>query len=355
MKLECLTIVFVDIKNYTSKTSGQSRRANEDLLARFAGLVKPMVRAFNGTVVKALGDAFLITFKSPTDSLLCAMAVQDHLHARNARWTERERFQLRFAINAGEVRVDRNDVFGEAVNVASRIEGLADGGEIYFSEIVYLMMNRSEVPFKEVGLRKLKGIQKSVRVYRVPKLREVGVYKLAPSEDAGGDGPAPHSRPLPFGGLALKRVRSGVADLGGADGSFYLAQALAEAHYKATTRAGRFRPASRGLRFLAPAHYLGSFAAGAAAIPFSPATYRGLRTRLRGDFRQIRDSGVHRTRFFTRLALAALILAAALFGWSRYEVVQQAELRAEQQAKLLRVEVRRDEVRKASPVHVPWW
>ncbi|HTA17390.1 MAG TPA: adenylate/guanylate cyclase domain-containing protein [bacterium] len=355
MKLECLTIVFVDIKNYTSKTSGQSRRANEDLLARFAGLVKPMVRAFNGTVVKALGDAFLISFKSPTDSLLCAMAVQDHLHARNARWPERERFQLRFAINAGEVRVDRNDVFGEAVNVAARIEGLADGGEIYFSEIVYLMMNRSEVPFKEVGLRKLKGIQKSVRVYRVPKLREVGVYKLAPHDDARGDASAPHSRPLPFGGLALKRVRSGMAELAETDGSFYLAQALAEAHYKATARAARFKAGSRGLRVLAPAHYLGSLAFETAALPFSPATYRGLRTRLRADLKQIRESGAHRAKLFTRLAMLALLLTAVLFAWKRYMMVQQAELKAEQQAKILRVEVRREEVRKVSPVHVPWW
>jgi class 3 adenylate cyclase len=355
MKLECLTIVFVDIKNYTSKTSGQSRRANEALLARFAGLVKPMVRSFNGTVVKALGDAFLISFKSPTDSLLCAMAVQDQLHARNAQWAERERFELRFAINAGEVRVDRNDVFGEAVNVAARIEGLADGGEIYFSEIVYLMMNRSEVPFKEVGLRKLKGIQKAVRVYRVPKLKEVGVYKLAPHEDADGAGPALKTRPLPFGGLALKRVRSAAADLADADGSFYLVQALADAHYKATARAGRFGPKSPGQRILAPARYLGSFVAGAAAIPFSPATYRGLRARLRRDLRQLRDSGPLRTKLLTRLALAALMLAAVLFGWRRYELVQQAELRAEQQAKILRVEVRREEAKKESSHHFLWW
>ena len=165
MKLECLAIVFVDIKDYTPKTAGQSRKANERLLGRFAGLVRPMVRAFNGNVVKVMGDAYLITFKSPTDSLLCAMAVQDQLSNRNLQIPESERFELRFAINVGEVRVQKKDIFGTAVNIAARIEGLVDGGEIYFSEAAYLMMNKSEVPFEEIGYHKLKGIQNEVEVF----------------------------------------------------------------------------------------------------------------------------------------------------------------------------------------------
>lgn len=117
---------------------------------------------------------------------------------------------IRFAINLGEVRVERGDVFGEAVNIAARIEGLAEGGEIWFSESVYLTMNKSEVPFEEVGKRQLKGIEEPVGVYRIPKLAEVGSYKLAPKAGLAGKdatGRPADPRALPYGGMALARLR----------------------------------------------------------------------------------------------------------------------------------------------------
>ena len=126
MRLEVLTIVFVDIKDYTRKTSDQSRQANERLLARFAGLVKPMVRVFNGTLVKSIGDAYLITFKSPTDSLLCAMAAQDQLANRNALLPKDERFEVRFAINAGEVRINPSALPGAVAELVNNGEPITE-------------------------------------------------------------------------------------------------------------------------------------------------------------------------------------------------------------------------------------
>ncbi len=330
MKLECLAIVFVDIKDYTPKTAGQSHKANERLLGRFAGLVRPMVRAFDGNVVKVMGDAYLITFKSPTDSLLCAMAVQDQLSSRNLQIPESERFELRFAINVGEVRVQKNDIFGAAVNIAARIEGLADGGEIYFSEAAYLMMNKSEVPFEEMGYHKLKGIQNEVRIYRVPKLSEVGTYKLALPEGHTEDAQHASFQRLPFGGLALKKMYAHMSDLAEeTDGSFYFASALSEIHHTANAQATHIGVQASWHRIMFPLYYLRTFSTIAVKQAFSSHTYRGLLMRFKKAFNLFRDSATYRKKALLALLLAGLIIGVSFMAWQQHvmsqKVVQQAE------------------------------
>ncbi len=343
MKLECLAIVFVDIKDYTPKTAGQSRKANERLLGRFAGLVRPMSRAFNGNIVKVMGDAYLITFKSPTDALLCAMAVQDQLSNRNLQVPEVERFELRFAINVGEVRVLKKDIFGAAVNIAARIEGVVEGGEIYFSEAAHLMMNKSEVPFEEVGYHKLKGIQEEVRIYRVPKLSEVGAYQLALPEGHTEDALDVSFQRLPFGGLALKKVYVHMAGLAGEmDGSFYFGNALLETHHTANAQATHFGAQAWWHGIIFPLYYLNTFATIAVKLAFSMHTYRGLLTRFRKAFNLFRDSATYRKKALLILLVMGLI--AGVSGMARHQhvmeqkVVQQTEalesLKARQAAAL---------------------
>jgi adenylate cyclase len=212
MRTENLAIVFVDIAGYTPRTSSQTRQENVLMLRRFDGVVRPLVRAYNGRVVKTIGDAFLLTFRSPTDALLCSMAVHDRLVESDARVPLADRFTIRCAVNVGEVRIEDGDVFGEAVNIAARIEGKAGAGEIYFSESVFLSMTRSEVPSEEVGYAELKGISEKVRLYRVPRADEANSYTRK-QRDSSGAKPAPdspHPLPpiaLPFAGMGLDRVR----------------------------------------------------------------------------------------------------------------------------------------------------
>ena len=197
MRTENLAIVFVDIAGFTPRTSSQTREENLRMLKRFAGTVRPLVRAYRGQVIKTIGDAYLLTFRSPTDALLCSMAIHDLLAETDSNVDPCERFTIRAAVNVGDVRMEGNDVFGEAVNIAARIEGKTAAGEIYFSESVFLSMTRSEVPSAEVGYTELKGIAEKVRLYRVPRSSEL----------PQGDNVLAVSVNLPFGGRALDRVR----------------------------------------------------------------------------------------------------------------------------------------------------
>jgi len=210
MKIENLTIVFVDIKDFTKRTSEQSREDNERLLVIFSSLVRPIVKAFGGKIIKSLGDAYLITFHSPTDTLHCSMAIQDNLANINSKLKKEDQLEIRIAINVGEVRLEDGDIFGESVNIASRIESITDGGEIYFSEAVYLIMNKSEVPFEEIGPIKLKGVPEAIKIFRVPKINEVGQYRLKGEGKPEKVKVKEHSLEppqLPYGGFALERIK----------------------------------------------------------------------------------------------------------------------------------------------------
>jgi len=175
-----LTILITDIKGFTDKTSHRSRADIQRLLDDHRDVVLPVLEGRGGHLVKTMGDAFLMTYDSPTDAVLAGVAAQEALAKHNQDLTESERIEIRVAINAGEVNLAENDVFGEAVNIAARIEGVAEAGEVYFTEAVYLAMNKTEVPSSEIGLLQLKGIPEKVRVYKVRRETPVGSAQMPP-------------------------------------------------------------------------------------------------------------------------------------------------------------------------------
>jgi adenylate cyclase len=192
MRTENLAVMLTDMKGFTAATSRQTRAENAHLLALQDALILPVVRAFGGGRVKTIGDAYLVLFASPTAGLLCGMALQDRLWDYNRRAPEAERIEVRVVLSLGEVRLvgpaqRPTDVYGEAVNLASRVEAEAEAGEIWFTEAVRLVSDTGEVQADEVGLRPLKGVIEPVRLYRVARA------------GSGLDEP-------PFGGFALARV-----------------------------------------------------------------------------------------------------------------------------------------------------
>lgn len=191
MRTETLAIVFTDIKGYTAATSAQTHQENARMLKRVERIIEPVVRAYSGRVIKSIGDAYMIVFRSPTEAVRCATAVQDRLHQHNTSVPADKATHIRIAMNLGEVRVHRGDVFGEPVNIAARIESVTPADEIYISEAVYLTMNKSALPAEKVGEFELKGIPQPVTVFRMKKFASEGVD--ADSQAAG----------LPFGGTQL--------------------------------------------------------------------------------------------------------------------------------------------------------
>lgn len=162
-----LTIVFTDIKGFTERTSNSDREAVSRLLKKHEELLLPLAKSYNGVLIKTIGDAFLLSFASPTNAVLCAVMMQEKLKEFNATVIESEKIEIRIAMNTGEVIMRDGDVYGEPVNIAARIESLTDANEIWFSESTYLAMNRQEVPTSLIGEYRLKGIPEAVRVYRV--------------------------------------------------------------------------------------------------------------------------------------------------------------------------------------------
>jgi class 3 adenylate cyclase len=187
IRTENLTILFVDIAGFTATTNRQSRAQNAALLRTFDSTLMPHIKRYKGRVVKSIGDALLLTFRSPTDAMLCAMAMQDAMHEANLRLPDDEKIRIRVAANLGEVRVTPKDIFGEPVNVASRIEGIAPADEIYLSEAVFMAMNKAEVPAQEVGFRELAGIPQAIRIYSIPRF---ATHRLVPQNampEQGGE------------------------------------------------------------------------------------------------------------------------------------------------------------------------
>jgi len=189
MKTKNLAVMFTDIKGFTEKTSRKSRSEIKEMLKRHNESVLPVVARFGGRLVKTIGDAFLVTFESSTDAVLCGVAVQNALAELNKGRAKDDTIDIRIAINAGEVSVaEDGDIFGDAVNIASRIEGIAEAGEVFFTEAVYLSMNKNEVPSSEIGYRQFKGIADRIKVYKV--LKEDPVKPRSAADSACADEPS---------------------------------------------------------------------------------------------------------------------------------------------------------------------
>jgi len=196
VRTESRVVMLTDMQGFTAATSRQTREENARMLALHDALLTPVIDAFGGRHVKSIGDAYLVLFAAPTEALLCGAAIQDRLWDHARRVGEAERIAVRIALAMGDVRLDDGDVFGEAVNLASRIEGQAGAGEIWFAEALYWAADRSRVPVEELGWRALDGLPEQVRLFRVARVAGGSV----------GPGEGPASAGPPYGGVGLDLV-----------------------------------------------------------------------------------------------------------------------------------------------------
>ena len=137
-------------------------------------VVDPIVADHGGRVVKLTGDGFLAEFSSATDAVSAAVAMQSEIASRVADVPEDRRVQFRMGVNLGDILWDDEDIYGDGVNIAARIEGLAEPGGIYVSASIHdQVRHRLSVGFEDMGERELKNIDASVRVFRVSMGSEV--------------------------------------------------------------------------------------------------------------------------------------------------------------------------------------
>jgi class 3 adenylate cyclase len=168
---EQLTIMMLDLCSYTHISSKLSRHTLHELHDLFDDISIPSIESHHGTVVKKIGDAFLATFKSPTNALLCAIDLQNKFIEYNRINQPRYPLNIKIALHSGEVIIKNQDIYGDAVNLTARIEGIAEEGQILFSGSLHSAMNKNEVDFIYLGRRRFKGVKFPVKIFRVrPKL-----------------------------------------------------------------------------------------------------------------------------------------------------------------------------------------
>lgn len=205
MESRNLTIFVTDIKDFTLRTSHESRDQTLALLRDFKKIVAPQLEGRGGRIIKYIGDAILAVFDSPTNAVLAGIDIFQHLHEHNSASTGAP-LELRVSINTGEVGLTDGDVLGEPVNVAFRLEGITDAGEIFITASTYLAMNRSEVKCEDKGEHTFKGIPDAVRVYRVKQPDRMAAKTIpmspavpAPLQARAESGPAKKETKIPEG------------------------------------------------------------------------------------------------------------------------------------------------------------
>jgi len=158
-------IMFTDVVGYTTMTQ-QNESIALRLLTQHRKVLRPIFANHRGREIKTMGDAFLIEFSSALEAVECAIEIQRTLHT--IQKLRKKRLQIRIGIHVGDVVGREGDVYGDAVNIASRIERLAGGGDICISEQVYDQV-RNKTPFRlsRLASQDLKNVAFPIDVYRV--------------------------------------------------------------------------------------------------------------------------------------------------------------------------------------------
>ena len=160
-------ILYTDMEGY-SRLASEDEDAAHRLLRKNLDLLAAVTKSFNGTVVNYAGDAMLARFDSVTDALSCAIKAQQDLKSGSGNGDNTQNVSFRIGINLGDVIEDRDDIYGDGVNVAARLEGLAEPGGICISGTVYDAIGRKlPVDYEFMGEQQVKNIIDPVRVYRV--------------------------------------------------------------------------------------------------------------------------------------------------------------------------------------------
>jgi TolB-like protein/class 3 adenylate cyclase/Flp pilus assembly protein TadD len=161
-------ILAADVAGYSRLMGADEEGTHERLKALRRALVDPKIAEHHGRIVKTTGDGMLVEFASVVDAVRCAVEVQQAMPERNIGVAADSRIELRIGINLGDVIVEGDDLYGDGVNIAARVEALADAGGVFVSNTVHdHVRDRLPFVFEDLGEQQVKNIARPVRVYRV--------------------------------------------------------------------------------------------------------------------------------------------------------------------------------------------
>jgi adenylate cyclase len=161
-------ILAADVAGYSRLIGADEEGTLNRLRSIRAELIDPTIAEHRGRIVKTTGDGLLVEFSSVVDALRCATEWQTDMTERNASAPDDNRIEFRIGVHQGDIVVEDDDIFGDGVNVAARLEGLAEPGGICLSARVQEdVAGRLDLTFDDIGKQSLKNIARPVRVYRV--------------------------------------------------------------------------------------------------------------------------------------------------------------------------------------------
>ncbi len=171
-----LVVMFTDIKGFTKLTETRGDRYANDLRIQHDEIMRKVIEKENaGKIIKYIGDAIMAVFTEPTTAVQKALEIQREMDSFNQTRSNDDELQIRIGLHMGQIAVDntlKKDIFGRHVNRASRVEGLADGGQIYISYPVFdsalgWLVENASIGWKAHGFYFLKGIEQPVEIYEV--------------------------------------------------------------------------------------------------------------------------------------------------------------------------------------------
>ena len=156
------------VAGYSRLVPGDEADTLIALTALLTEIIEPLIPKFGGHIVNSTGERVLSEFDSVVEATRCAAALRDAVLERNRKLPNDRRIAVRVGINLGDIIFEAGDIFGDGVNIAARLEALAEPGSIYVSEIVHgQVADKVEFDFEDLGPQNLKNISKPIRVYRM--------------------------------------------------------------------------------------------------------------------------------------------------------------------------------------------
>jgi adenylate cyclase len=182
MERRLAAIFTADVAGYSRLVGADEEGTIDRLSAHRRELIEPKIAEHQGRLVKTTGDGVLAEFASPVKAVRCAIDVQHGMAARNADIPEGSRIEFRIGINLGDVVVDDDDIYGDGVNIAARLENLAEPGSVFISRAVRdFVTDTAELVLEDLGERELKNIAKPVQVFRIAAPAQAVAASQAPA------------------------------------------------------------------------------------------------------------------------------------------------------------------------------